>query len=507
MKEKLQEILAKLRSMWENASKKARIILLLSIAGLIVVLALFVAMATHVDYVAVSSNLSPQESASILSVLGEMNVEPKVSATGDILVPEKDANRVMMQIATKINDNFSYDIYQKLGITATQADKNQAQIYQLQNRLQGVIETFDEISQAVVTLSIPQPSIYALQGDTQAPTASVKLLKRPGRQLTSEQVQGILNLVKYSVSGLTEDNISISDESGDLKSSTLSAGSVSTTKLNLVDQVNSSVRSRILSVLTPVFGEDNIQVAVNSVLDTDPKTTQTTTYIPHDPDNPRNNPVDYEEIERDKYGGGDGAAQGVPGANDNINVPQYSAQSLDVTDADSYSARDVIDYLVSSVREDIVKEGLEITDLTVAVVINADTLPEGRKDQVIDLVVGASGVTAEKIKVQNMRFYDRAGIIDNTGISLQRILILTGIAVLALAVISIVIILSIRKKHREREAMLAAAGELSLMGDDLEYEPIQLVETKEQKLRAQIRDLADSDPEIVAQLIKTWLLS
>ena len=45
------------------------------------------------------------------------------------------------------------------------------------------------------------------------------------------------------------------------------------------------------------------------------------------------------------------------------------------------------------------------------------------------------------------------------------------------------------------------------MNGEIEYEPIQLVDTQEQKLKAQIRDLAVSDPEIVAQLIKTWLVN
>jgi flagellar biosynthesis/type III secretory pathway M-ring protein FliF/YscJ len=209
--------------------------------------------------------------------------------------------------------------------------------------------------------------------------------------------------------------------------------------------------------------------------------------------------------------------EGVAGANDNVGVPEYLAEDVDVTDADSFVVRDVLDYLVSSVREEIVKEGLEITDMSVAVLINANALPADQRDQIIDSVAKASGVPAESISVQNIPFagltpYEPPTIVeDNT----TRLLILTGLALLAICIIFVSIILAMRKKQREREAALAAEGAYfdengvplaDLVSHENDFEPIAIPETTEAKLKNQIRDLATSDPEIVAQLIKTWLI-
>jgi len=84
------------------------------------------------------------------------------------------------------------------------------------------------------------------------------------------------------------------------------------------------------------------------------------------------------------------------------------------------------------------------------------------------------------------------------------------LTLISLVIIGIVLLVSRRNKEpvpaEETEGESASLMEL-IAEREAEFEPIQLAETQEQKLRAQIRDLANSDPEIVAQLIRTWLLS
>jgi flagellar M-ring protein FliF len=506
------------RDWWSNLSRKARIVLLVALAGVLLISLVTAIILNHKNYVLLYNGASTQESASVLATLGEMNIEPRITDAGAIYVPDDDLNQIRMQLAQNgfEGDTFNYDVYNSASLTSTQSDRDTLYLFDTQDRLQQTIELFDEVEKAVVTISAPQASIYALNNDTIEPSASVTVRLLPGEKLTPEQIQTILNLVKPAVAGLKEENISITDTISDLKLQLDTYSGSNVAKINLTEEVNRNVRNRILSLLQPLYGQDNVQVAVNSVLDIDQKTTQTTQYNPINPEEPTNNPLEYAEYDREKLGGEAGPVEGVAGANDNVNTPQYAAEDVDVTDADSFVVRDVLDYLVSSVREEIVKEGLEITDMSVAVLINANSLPADQRDQIIDSVAKASGVPAESISVQNMPFagltpYEPPQIVeDNT-----RLLIITGIALLALCIIFVSIILAMRKKQKEREAALAAEAALydengipltDLMHQEEDFEPIAIPETSEAKLKSQIRDLATSDPEIVAQLIKTWLI-
>ena len=516
MRERLAGIWGAIKEFWDKTSRKMRIVYLASLAGILLISLMIAMILNYTNYITLYDNLTVTESAQVLASLQEMGVQGKLES-GKVLVPEKDEMRVRMQLAMKgyPDSGFDYSIFEKgSGLTMTQFEKNQYAVYQTQERLQATIRTFPEVQSAIVTISMPEKNTFVLQEDVVQPSASVKIQKKPGRKLTAEQVTGILNIVKNSIPGLTEENISISDESGDLKSVILYDADGNNSKLGLTEQVNETIRRRVMTLLAPVYGAEKVVVAVNAVLDTDARVTDETTYIPFDRENPRNNPLDYSEHMRE----GDGqnpVVEGVPGANDNVDVPQYTTQDGAGEENRYYSTHDIYDYLVSSVRNQIVKEGLYITDLTSAsVIIDASSLPDGERDQIIDLVASASGINRDNISVQNIRFTPQAIVEQQPDLRLRQVIIFSGIGLLLLSAIfiAVIIILSRRKKVKEQEEAEVYAQEqaslLELMNSQSEdFQPIVLVETQEQKLRAQIKDLADSDPEIVAQLIKTWLIN
>jgi len=515
MGEKLSAAWGSVRGFWAKTSKKMRILLLGGIAGILLLSLIIVLLLNHTDYIVLYNNLTVEENAGILAQLQEMGVEGKLEGNS-LLIPADQENMVRMQLAVRgaPASGFGYDTYQLGGgLTSTQYDKDFYNKAQLQERLEAMIKTFPEVRDAHVTLTIPEKSIFVLEDDVQKPSASVKIQKNPGRQLSAEQVQGILNLVRNAVAGLEEDNIAIVDESGDLRLSMSLAGDVHSTKLKLTDSVNRSVESRILAMLTPLYGENHVVVKVNSVLNTDEQTTEKIDYTP--PQDPSNPLKDYEEIEWERQAD-DGVAQGVPGANDNIDVPQYNAEAADDGNGPYYRSHAIYDYLVSSERNQITKAGLTISDLTVAVLIDKEALDSTERDQIFDLVAKASGVTQEKVSVQGMPFA-RDDTVALEGPAKRTILGMpVGVffalllTLISLVIIGIVLLVSRRNKEpvpaEETEGESASLMEL-IAEREAEFEPIQLAETQEQKLRAQIRDLANSDPEIVAQLIRTWLLS
>jgi flagellar M-ring protein FliF len=518
MKEFIVNFWGTCREWWAGKSKGTRLLLLGSLAFILITALLMVMWINHTDYIVLYDNLTVAENAGVLAQLQEMGVQGQLDGTR-ILIPSDQENRVRMRLAmTSLPDSgFGFSTYaQGGGLTATQADRDRYGNFQDQERLEAMIRTFPEVREAHVTITMPETSVFVLQSQTEQPRVAVKIQKMPGRQISGEQVRGILNLVLHSVPGLTEENISIVDEAGDMK--VLLGGDGVADKLKLTEEINETIRRRVTELLIPIYGPEGVVVRVNSVLDTDTRRTTSTLYELPDPDNPDSALVNYFEEEYQRQAANQ-PAQGVPGANDNINIPQYAGQIQDDGTGAYYSHHRIYDYLYSSTITEIEKQGLEITDMTLAVLIDADTLPNGQRDQILDLAIGASGIPGDKISVQNIGFRQEA--VEEPIFTQNSFWLIIAITAGALALLVILIglaIMSRRKKQQDQDALVYEEydqdeyGELTLAelmqpqaAED--FEPIQLVETQEMKLKAQIKDLADSDPEIVAQLIKTWLMS
>lgn len=552
MRERLAAIGESIKNFWGNLSAKAKVVLITGTTAVLALIVVLVVILNQTQYVLLYNDLSTADRAKALSVLATMGVDTQVEPSGAILVPEEDYNRAHMQLATEgFQDGSMTSEIAAPGLTATQTDKQRYDKEKLQERLSATIETFPEVDRAVVTISMPEKSAFALSTDVTPPSASVTITRRQGMSLSTEQIQGIINVVRDSIPGIAEEDISLTDtQTGDMRKQLIGDVDVNNAKLKLTEEVNSTLRNRVLSMVQPLYGEENVEVAVNSVLDTDSRSQETIRYNPYDEENPQYHPYDYTEHDRQKIAPDGELAGGVPGANDNIGTPEYLERDQELANAASYSSHDIYDYLVGSTKEQIVKEGLDIVDTTVAVVINRQSLPDGERDRVAAIVANATGIPAEliteKVTVQNFEFEKAEVPVPGEiipGIDTRTIIMIAAIIALLLIIIAIIIITIVSRRRRLAEANAQEEDEdeyddyyddeyddeydedvlfdeegqplLDVVEETAEeeqeqipaFEPIQLQESPEQKLRAQIKDLADTDPEIVAQLIKTWLVS
>jgi flagellar M-ring protein FliF len=505
-----------IRERWANATRRARLLFLAIVALALVLILILTLWLNHKDWVVLYEDLTMPESAQVIAVLNENAIPYDTDIAGRLLVEDSNENNARLQLAILGFENagFDYTIMNSGGLTATQQDKDRNYINNLQNRLQATIELIPEIQRAIVTITMPQRSVLALSGAEEVVSASVTITRKPGRSLTTDQVRGIVNIVKDSVQNLDEANLSIVDvENGDLKSSLDLDSDFNNRKLDLTQQVNTSIESQILRVVQPAYGPEDVKVVVSTRLNTDSSVAERTTYLPLDPENPTNNPLDYAEYDRQRTGDGFPAAGGIPGTNDNVETPQYAILEDDAANSDYYSGHDIWDYLVGNLREQIVKDGFIIERASASILINTESLPDADVNAIIALASNASGIEGAAITVQGMLF-DRPVLPDEppiTGRGLTFWFLIIGLPLLLVCIILIIVLTAMARRRREQEAALLELEEgeqqslAELMGQEPEFEPIALVESSEQKLKLQIKDLAESDPEIVAQLIKVWL--
>jgi flagellar M-ring protein FliF len=326
LRERLTAIWNSIKTAWGNLSRTAKIITIVSFAGVVALCVVLAVMLNQKHYVLLYNDLTTTQSTQALAILSERGITPHVEPNGAIMVEEREADIARMYLAEGgfPGEAYTYDTYAP-SLTSTQSDKDRFYVFQLQDRLQANIEGYSEVEQAVVNINLPSTDLYATTTDAPQPSASVFVKLRPGAKLSTEQVQGIVNIVKNSIPNLTEDNISVTGEQGDLKIGLIDSD-INNTKLRLTEEVNSAARQKVLAVVQPRYGTGNVEVQVNSTLNTQETATENITYHPFDPDNPTRNPLDYAENQTAKTDLAQGVAAGVVGANDNVETPEYGEE-------------------------------------------------------------------------------------------------------------------------------------------------------------------------------------
>ena len=92
----------------------------------------------------------------------------------------------------------------------------------------------------------------------------------------------------------------------------------------------------------------------------------------------------------------------------------------------------------------------------------------------------------------------------------RQILIYGGIALGILAILIFIITIILRKKRKKKSGQMvqpvtkAGNDDSDLSWQDI-HDEIKLQDTKEQVIKKQLKEFTNSNPEIAAQLIRTWI--
>ncbi len=151
-------------------------------------------------------------------------------------------------------------------ITSTQFMEQAQYTAAIEAELSRSIERISTVRSARVHLAAPRQSSYIR--NRQPAKASVVIETQPGRIISPSQVQAIVNLVASSIPYLSVDDVSVVDQLGTLltnreQSGLLEANEQAEFKRNLEEDY----RSKILGLLGPVYGVENIRADVDLSLD------------------------------------------------------------------------------------------------------------------------------------------------------------------------------------------------------------------------------------------------
>lgn len=268
------------------------------------------------DYRVLYSNVSDRDGGAILAALNQQNIPYKVSEGGGaILVPATQVHEMRLRLASQGLPHGSvvgFELMegQKLGITQFQEQVNYQRA--LEGELARSIQTLASVQSARVHLAIPKPSIFLR--DQQKPTASILVNVFPGKGLERPQIAGIRHLVSSSLPNLPINNVSVIDQNGNLLSNSgpEHPGDLDANQLSYLHQLEESYIKRVVDILSPIVGAENVRAQVSADLDFAQSESTAEIYKPNL--NPVEVSVRSQSISDSGTGNGNLPALGIPGA-------------------------------------------------------------------------------------------------------------------------------------------------------------------------------------------------
>lgn len=540
MNERIERVVTSVKTTWESQDRKHRIVYIgLAAAILVIIIAAIIITANlnKKEYITIYQNLETTEAAEMVSLIQDMNYDVRLINGTDISVVRGTENDIVMQLALQDypKSGKNYALSTESGMFDTESENELSYQIDTQTRLEAQLSSMEHIAAADVNIAIPKRKNTVISSIREYPTASVILTLDGIDKLSNKQIAGIKNVVKMTVVGLTDDNVEIVDNYGIPQIIDLEADYdqvvQETKKFAFKTQLENSISEKIWKGLIGSYGEDGAYVMVNvGLVNSDKRVSEEVNYSP---DGNGNTGV-LSHADGSNASGGNAVVGGVVGveANADDTYPTGDTNGNDRWNEDSFSNT----YLVDTFKEQIEKDGYRIEDLSVSVIVYTDYLAETTRLSLIDMAGKAASIRPEffddLVSVISLPPYVNSLELEPTeptylfGLTFNQ-LVLVG-AILLILLIALFVVMAIisgnaKKQRKEFEKQIIETS--GLVGLDGEA-PVDMfvltdpetgvevpsltdeqIETKEVVIRREITEFANHSPEIVAQLLKSWIKS
>lgn len=550
----------KLKEHWQNLSDKSRK-MLMAIAGgtaaIAIIAVLVLKLGTNTDYSTLFTGLNQEEAQEVVALLQEEGVDYRFNdKDGAIRVPAVKADQTRAELLSKgyPKSGFTYDMYRNnAGFMTTESDKKQYTLYDLQDRLGAQIRLFEGVQDAKVTIAEAAEQKYALQDNTNThASASVVVTMEAGQSLNDSKAAAIKNLIARSVRGLNFTNVAVFDADTMMEVGGSAAGedafgsAKDLTALTSLIENNISVNVR--RVLEKLYGSGNVAVSVKGTLNMERLIQENTQYSTPEKINEQDKTglLNREDTINENSAASDQGTGGVAGADANADTPRYTNQDNTQAIADSYSNSSATrEWLYNSVKEQRQVDPGVLENATVGIVINTDDTTTVTNNQLINLVADSAGIPRDlanqSITIVRAPSQEAVPVItppeqpqtkdDGLPLPIVIAMIAGGILILLL-----LLLLLMEKRRRRRKAdeyvdspnmyaveeearapeteappvnVLNTEAGLQMQAENAEMERneeiLNLRMQHSLKLKQNIGEFVDQNPQIAAKLVQSWL--
>lgn len=359
------------------------------------------------------SELSVEDSSRIVARLDAQNVPFELRGDGtQIFVPEDQVLRLRMSLVADGLPNggsVGYEVFDdadRFGTTSFVQQLNQVRA--LEGELARTISSLSQVQSARVHLVMPRREVFSR--DQQTASASV-ILRLRSAGLAAAQVQAVQQLVATAVPGLNPNAISIVDSRGTLLARSGDGDSLSATNAQEMRQtVEGRLARTIEELLERSVGIGGVRAEVSAEIDFDRLTTNEEIF---DPDG---------QVVRSTQSVESAENNQESSQQDSVSVANNLPQAQDAgEESESRSAsaanrsEETVNFEISRTVRTLERETGIVRRLSVAVLIDGNTTPEGEyvarteteMEQYVALVKSAIGYDGERgdvVEVVNLQF-------------------------------------------------------------------------------------------------------
>ena len=548
MKERLKKVTVVVKEKWIGFSTAIKVVLCCIPVALIAIIVILANIGRGGSTV-LFSGLTNTEAAEIATVITDMGIKDvKMTQRGEVIVPSKQADDLRMKLMVQgyPKESSDYSIWNDgVDLWSTESDKRIVAQHQREASIEATLRRMDAVRDAQVMLSIPKTKDYVITEKEEIPSCSVTIQLQDGEELTNAEVRAIFAVVSKAVDGLTYDNISVTDtklrtyywvdpadEAADEKDA--SGVAVGRRRLEFQRDMELAIKRNLDAWMTKMYGENGYAINVSAVLDFDAKRVVSTEYIPVEG-------TDHGVVEHENkvetstnLNNANGLVGTTPNADNSPDYPTFNG----VADSQTYYyAKDETQYDVTNIKTTIDRDGYKVERLSVGVGINQTNMTEAERAMIESMVANAAGTTIDNVTVGNLPFYinnsanggglggSNGGLIvsprDGNRNMLIILVIVLGVILIGLLIASLMMSRSRKKKIRRRQEQALAAAQAAALDPNYGTERQELPqevdfniaslteeagkESRETILKREIAEFAQSNPDIVASIIRNMI--
>ncbi|MDR0918169.1 MAG: hypothetical protein LBM93_02815 [Oscillospiraceae bacterium] len=560
MKDKLKKFWENVKKWWTALSKVVKTAIIVAASLLVATLIIVnisnaVKTKNQVSYIVLFKDMSASETTEVAKILSESKTDTKINSKGELMVPEKEWDKIALALAAKgyPRTTPSYGTFlDDLSMTMTDWEKQEAKNISLEQKLEKTLCLIDGVTGATVTLNIATTSDLAWEESEATSSASVMLTLDSLSPFTNENVTAVKNLVAFSSQQMAPEDVTVIDaKTGKTLLSTAEAlGEVEDTDkdssggggvnpaLTLEEQAiqqkreialekafAQEARAAVINVLAPIYGEENVEASATIDLDYDTVIQEITEYLPTDTENNLGIPTDEHvayTIDQDLLVN-DGGIVGEDENTDSIPTYQNDLEG-DITSSDgTYYRRDTY-WAISQIitQKEIAKGAIKSSSIGVSVLDSKNPiLTEADRLNYRELISAATNIPIENVSFVS-RFVAPQSQIPSISIPSTsakfRMLIwriipwLAGLAFLIVCLIIMLVIYGQRKTKREvRRAELESQAAIQSLQTTLDehkrslQDEVEAHQAETNSTANEVRDFVKENPEITAALIRSML--
>lgn len=519
MPDLLTNLQQKATDLWKNFDKSQKTRLGIISAILVLAMSLTIFYISKPNFIPLISSEDSKEIGEMVKILEDKKIRFKADGNKSIFVDSRDndkAQAAIVQAGYPKTSSLTFDdALSKIKINTTESDKRKIWEKEQEASLRTKLKLLENIKEASVDLSLPEPSFLAIAGK-EPPKPGAAVYVTPKSELTQQQVQGIVALVSRGVENLNPKDISVvntitgnelTNQESDL---TKNPGTQYEMQLQKKKELERNVREMFSGQQFDQF--DSVRVIANPILNFN-KVTANSSQIEKPNGFDSGVPISEQQKNEKLVNPGQGGVPGLDANPGNTNAPTYQIGNGNNSTYDKKESTTNYEYNRSNIIEEkaIGKMNPEESSMAVTLLYGIKATDEAKLtpeflDSFKQDVSMATGIPTTRISVNKYKIAPPVQVQPKTSDIIKQMVDTYGLLALLLILTAVLIIAAIPRRKRE-DAL--GSGELQTAGPRFIMPEAEIIPEIDMGERSEVKKQLDKfikqKPDAVAQLLRNWL--